>query len=76
MIKLVQITSTNDQELVKLIDDQRAELAKLLIDGRTKKMSNVKQIKTTKRVIAQALTIQRERQLAVLEQAAEGGSDG
>lgn len=81
-MKLNQITEKQAKELDLLIEDQRKALAGLIIDMRTKKVSNVKEIASVKRTIARALTIKRQREIAELETATasqeqnEGESNG
>ena len=68
-MKLTEITQKTDAELQQLIDSQRAELAKVVIDSRTKEVTDVKQQGRLKKTIARALTIAREREIAKKEAA-------
>jgi ribosomal protein L29 len=67
-MKLADITKKNDLELVELVTTSRQQLTTVVIDSRTKEVKNVKQIAALKRIIARALTIQREREIAAQEQ--------
>ena len=69
-MKLPEITKKTDAELKTLITEARADLAKAVIDSRTKEVKDVKQIGRLKKTIARALTIAREREIAK-EEAAE-----
>jgi ribosomal protein L29 len=66
-VKLRDITAKNDHELADLIRTERDAYSKAVVDSRTKETKNVKQLHAHKRVIAQALTIARERAIAKLE---------
>jgi ribosomal protein L29 len=68
-VKLSDITAKNDHELAELIRTERDAYAKAVVDSRTKEVKNVKQLHAHKLVIARALTIARERDIAKLEQA-------
>ena len=67
MIKLTEITTKTDQELVQFIASERAALATALIDSRTKEVKGVKILASHKKTIARALTIARERAIAKME---------
>jgi ribosomal protein L29 len=69
-MKLRDITAKTDVELNDLIKSEREALAKTIIDSRTKEMKNVKVITAHKKIIARALTIAHERELAKQEQEA------
>lgn len=62
-MKITDITAKTDKELVTILADTRAELAKLTLDMRTKQIPNVKQSAALKRTIARVLTVQRDREL-------------
>lgn len=66
-MRLAEITEKSDKELENLVLEQRQALAKHLIDMRTKKVPNIKQTAAIKRIIAQSLTIKRQRELSVSE---------
>jgi ribosomal protein L29 len=66
-LKIADIVAKSEDELAGFVGEQRRKLAQLNIDSRTKKLSNVKEMATIKRSIAQALTIQREREITRLE---------
>ncbi len=66
-MKLAQIAEKSDKELDSLVSDQRQALASHAIEMRTKKISDVKRTAAIKKVIARALTIQRQRQLSQAE---------
>jgi len=68
-MKLTDISKKTDTELRTLITDSRAELAKAVIDSRTKEVKDVKQQGRLKKTIARALTIAREREIANMEAA-------
>lgn len=63
-MKVKQIAEKNPKELEQMVVDQRNKLAGLLIDLRTKKVDNIKEISAVKKTIARALTIQRQRELS------------
>jgi ribosomal protein L29 len=69
-MKLRDITSKTDQELNDFVDSERAALAKAIVESRTKEVRNVKALAAHKLTIARALTVARERQIAI-EEAAE-----
>ncbi len=66
-MKVSEITNRNDAELQSLIDDSRRELMQAGIDVRTKEVKDVKAQARLKKTIAQALTVQRQRQLSPTE---------
>lgn len=68
-MKLADITTKNDQELMEFIRTERAALAEAIIAGRTKEVRNVKTLAAHKKTIARALTVAREREIAALEAA-------
>jgi ribosomal protein L29 len=68
-MKLQDITKKTDQELQELILTARTDLAKAVIESRTKEVRDVKQLGRLKKTIAQSLTISREREIAKEEQA-------
>lgn len=68
-MKKQDITKKTDAELQTLITESRAELAKAVIDSRTKEVRDVKQQGRLKKTIARALTIVREREIAKMEAA-------
>ena len=70
-MKLKLIVEKSDKELASLITASHSDLAKLIIDMRTKQIKNVKQVAAIKRTIARAMTITRERELTRLEQTNE-----
>ncbi len=70
-MKLQDITKKNDVELAELLKTARADLAKSVIESRTKEVRNVKQLSHHKKTIARALTIAREREITKLEEAAK-----
>jgi len=51
-----KITETNDKELVKMLGEKQAELAKFKFGSAGSKQKNVKFARTTRRQIAQILT--------------------
>jgi large subunit ribosomal protein L29 len=63
-MKLADITSKTDKELTVLVAESRKQLADLAVEMRTKQVANVKQIRATRRTIARALTLLRQRELA------------
>jgi ribosomal protein L29 len=67
-MKLSEITAKSDKELTDLIVSERDAYSKAVIDSRTKEVKNVKSLSSHKRTIARALTIQREREIAKVEQ--------
>ncbi|HSX02524.1 MAG TPA: 50S ribosomal protein L29 [Candidatus Saccharimonadia bacterium] len=68
-MKLQDITKKTDAELAELIITTRSELAKAVIESRTKEIKDTKQLGRLKKTIARALTIAREREIAKLEAA-------
>lgn len=68
-MKVQDITKKTDTELQTLIREQRSELAKAVLDSRTKEVRDVKQIGRIKKTIARALTLTREREIAKMEAA-------
>ena len=62
-MKITDITKKSDKELNDFIVSSRAELAKVVIDSRTKEVRDTQAQGRLKKTIAQALTIQRERQI-------------
>ncbi len=66
-MKLAEIVEKSDKELEQLISERRGRLADLQIEMRTKKVTNIKEIQTVKKAIAQALTIARQREISRLE---------
>ncbi len=68
-MKLQEIIKKNDQELAELLSGARSDLAKAIIDSRTKEIRDVKQLGRLKKTVARALTITREREIAKQEQA-------
>jgi ribosomal protein L29 len=68
-MKLAKITEKNDKELEALITDSRAKVASLVIDLRTKKVTNVKELNQVKKTLARALTVTRQRELKLQEEA-------
>jgi ribosomal protein L29 len=63
-MKLQEITKKTDVELKDLITSSRDEMAKAVIESRTKEIRDVKQLSRLKKTIARALTISREREIA------------
>jgi len=51
-----KITETNDKELMKMLGEKQAELAKIKFGSAGTKQKNVKLSRTTRRQIAQILT--------------------
>jgi ribosomal protein L29 len=70
-MKIAKIVEKSDSELAQLLTDTKGELAKLAIEMRTKKVSNIKQTNSLRKIVARALTIQREREITKLEQTHE-----
>lgn len=68
-MKLNDISKMATKELETLITNERAALAKAVIDSRTKEVKNVKALAGHKKTIARALTLQRERAIAQMEEA-------
>ncbi len=68
-MKLTEITKKTDAELRELIAATQSDLAKAIIDSRTKEIKDVKQQARLKKTIARALTIAREREIASQEAA-------
>ncbi len=68
-MKLQDIVKKNDQELTELVLSARTDLAKAIVESRTKEIRDVKQLGRLKKTVARALTITREREIAKQEQA-------
>jgi ribosomal protein L29 len=68
-MRLKDITSKTDAELVTLVTSLRSDLAKAVVDSRTKEIKDVKQIGRLKTAISRTLTVARERQIAKMEAA-------
>lgn len=66
-MKTSDIAAKSDKELTTLLKDEQVKLTKLLIESRTQKMSNVKQINAVKKTIARVKTIIREREITQQE---------
>lgn len=67
-MKLQDIAKKNDQELAEVLSGARNDLAKAVIESRTKEIRDVKQLGRLKKTVARALTITREREIAKQEQ--------
>lgn len=70
-MKIKEIGGMKDKELEKFISDQKAKLLKASFDVATKESGKVREIRVIKKDIAKALTVKRERELAVKEVAKE-----
>lgn len=68
-MKLQDIVKKNDHELTELVLSARTDLAKAIVESRTKEIRDVKQLGRLKKTVARALTITREREIAKQEQA-------
>jgi ribosomal protein L29 len=68
-MKLREISPKTDAELAVLINSLRSDLAKAVIDSRTKEVKDTKQIGRLKQAIARATTIAHEREIAKTEAA-------
>jgi ribosomal protein L29 len=68
-MKLQDITKKTDAELKELLTTTQADLAKAVIDSRTKEVKDVKQTGRLKTTIARTMTIIREREIAKMEAA-------
>lgn len=66
-MKLAKITEKTDKELEALIADSRKKAAELVLNLRTQKVANIKELHLVKRTVARALTVKRQRELAELE---------
>lgn len=67
-MKFKDLTAKTDKELAVVLQDTRKDLAQAAQDLRIKQVSNVKQIRAHKKLIAQALTLQQQRQLKQKEE--------
>lgn len=67
-MKITDITKKTDKELAQFIQVSREDFAKAVVESRTKEVRDTKTLGRLKKTIAQALTIERERQI-VLEEA-------
>ena len=68
-MKLREITDKTDAELGTLLNEQSSRLEALVIEMRTKKVTNVKEAYSLKKTIARIMTIQRQRAISRLEDA-------
>jgi large subunit ribosomal protein L29 len=75
-MKIKQLAEMTDKELTQAVTDQQGKLGDLAIDFRTKKVSNVREVRQVKRTIARALTIQRQRQFMQAELAGKEKING
>lgn len=75
-MKIKQLAEMTNKELAQTIDSQRAKLGDLAIDFRTKKVSNVREVRLVRRTVARALTVQRQRELTVVEAGDKEKSNG
>ncbi len=66
-MKLSKITEKSDKELETLLVEQKAKAAELVVNLRTAKVTNIKELHSVKRTIARVLTIARQRELKALE---------
>lgn len=62
-MKLAQIVEQSDKELEQLLKTSRESLAEAMVQLRTQKVPNVKQIAGIKKTIARVQTIERQRAL-------------
>jgi ribosomal protein L29 len=62
-MKITDITKKTDKELAQFIQTSREDLAKAVVESRTKEVRDTKTLGRLKKTIAQALTIERERQI-------------
>ncbi len=67
-MKFSEIAAKNDNELGTLITATREEISQLSIAMRTKQVPNIKQMHSLKKVVARALTEQRQRDDKKLEE--------
>ena len=67
-MKLIDITTKNDQELAALVSQLRTDIATAALEQRTSSVKNIKHLGSLKSSLARALTIERERQIAREEQ--------
>ena len=62
-MKISEINQKSAAELEALVSDTRKQIADISIEMRTKQVSNIKQLKSLKKTVARALTIQRQQHL-------------
>ena len=62
-MKITDITKKTDKELAQFIQTSREDLAKAVVESRTKEVRDTKTLGRLKKTIARALTIERERQI-------------
>lgn len=67
-MKLTDITKKTDQELHELLLASRGDMAKAVIESRTKEVRDVKLQGRLKKTISRTLTIIREREIAKQEE--------
>jgi ribosomal protein L29 len=67
-MKYHDLNQKTDKELADMLQQSRTKLSDLVIDMRTKQVSNVKQIAAAKKTVARILTLQNDRELTKLEE--------
>lgn len=70
-MKYTEIKAMSDEELVKKLEEGRAELFNLRFQMATSQLDNTARVKTVKKDIARVLTEQRARQIAADNAAAQ-----
>ena len=70
-MKYTDIKAMSDDELVKKLEEGRAELFNLRFQMATSQLDNTARVKTVKKDIARVLTEQRARQIAAEKSAAQ-----
>ena len=70
-MKYTEIKAMSDDELVKKLEEGRAELFNLRFQMATSQLDNTARVKTVKKDIARVLTEQRARQIAAEKSAAQ-----
>jgi len=69
-MKAKEIAAQSSKEITQLIEDKRKALVNAHIDLRTKEVKNVKAIRSIRRDLARALTIQRQKEMATSQKEA------
>lgn len=62
-MKITEIRSFNDEDLMKKLEEKRQELFNLRLRAATRQLAGNREIVNTRKIIARMLTILREREL-------------
>ena len=70
-MKVKEMRTKSNKELITLLAELRAKLAQVHVDMRVKETPNVKQINALKKDIARVMTLQREAEIKDMEKTNE-----